>query len=117
MDSNTYDPALIQMLTQLGSMPERQDLLRQQMQYGREDSQAQSPQGMRVGGTYIASSPLEHLAAALKQGMGAYQQRKAAEGLQGTFGQQDQARGQYGDQVLQMLQRMAQGGGSAWEEP
>lgn len=117
MDSNTYDPALIQMLTQLGSMPERQDLLRTQMQYGREDTQAPMPQGMRVGGTYIASSPLEHLAAAIKQGVGSYRQGKATQGLHESFGQQDAARGQYGNEVLRMLQQMAQGGGSTWEEP
>lgn len=116
---NVYDPALIQMLTQLGSMPERQDLMRTQMQYGRDDSQTPMPAGMRVGGTYIASSPLEHLAAALKQGIGGYRQGQATQGLQQSFGQQDQARNQYGNEVLRMLQQMAaqRGGGSSWEEP
>ena len=112
---NTFDPALVQMLTALGSMPERQDLLKTQMQYGREDSQMPMPAGMRVGGTYIASSPLEHLATALNQGVGGQRQARATQGLEQSFGQQDTARATYGDSVLRMLQQMA--GGSRWEEP
>ena len=102
-DPNVYDPSLIQQLVAMGAIPEQQDLAKQKMAWGREDSQMPMPAGMRVGGTYIASSPLEHLAAALKSGMGYAKQGQATGELRGLIGQQTEGRSNYAQELLRAL--------------
>lgn len=50
-----------------GQIDDRIRLLMQSMQRARELQNAPSARGMSVGGTYVASSPLEHLAAAMSR--------------------------------------------------
>lgn len=106
--ANVWDPALVQQLIALSSAPDQQQALQQRIQFGREDSQTPMPQGMRVGGTYVASSPLEHLAAALKQGVGLAQQRNAQGGLDESIQQQTQGRQAYGDMLGRLLSMQGQ---------
>ena len=108
-DSNVYDPAaLAEAMARLSMAPEQQGLMKQRMQYGREDSQSQMPQGMRVGGTYVASSPLEHIAAALQRGIGLGQQRGAMGDMQGLTAQSGGDRLAYIRQMLQQMQAQQQ---------
>ena len=96
---NTSDPsqpgpddALVQQLMALGAVPDLQHLLYQQMGYGNQLYQTPSPEGRHVGNTYVASSPLEHMSAALQRYMGGKQMQEATQGLQRTFQQQTEGR-------------------------
>lgn len=89
---NVWDPALLGRLMPLSGIPDEQALARQLMEFGREDSRTEMPKGYHVGGTYIAASPLEHLAAGLQRAMGTVQQRKAAANIQDLIGKQVKGR-------------------------
>jgi hypothetical protein len=74
----TPDPdALLQQLTQAGLYPQQLAQLQRQYQLAQGFMQPQEAQGRQVGGTYVASSPLEHLSSALRPVIGAYMQRQA----------------------------------------
>jgi hypothetical protein len=64
--------ALIQALSEMGVMPGYQGRLDQQMQVANELRKTPMPQGREVsnGRVFVASSPLENIAAALKQYQG-----------------------------------------------
>lgn len=103
-NGNVYDPAaLAQAMSGLGSMPDRQALLKQHMEWGHDATQAPAPKGMQVGGTYMASSPLEHIAAALQRVMGYRQQGQGERGLTASLGEQDKLRGQYADALMRAM--------------
>jgi hypothetical protein len=68
---------LIQQLTQAGLYPQQIAQLQRQYQLAQGFMQPQEAQGRQVGGTYVASSPLEHLSNALRPVIGAYMQRSA----------------------------------------
>lgn len=86
------DEALIQQLVALGAIPEEQALLMRQMQQGEGMMGAPSAQGMRVGSTYVASSPMEHAAVALQRYLGQRQMAEAEKGYRGTLGEQTSGR-------------------------
>jgi hypothetical protein len=106
--SNIYDPALLSQLVELGSAPEKQGLLKQRMQYGHEEWQTPTPQGMRVGGTYIAASPLEHIASALQRGIGLAQQRGAMGGLEKSIAEQGAGRSAYANALERWFRQQQQ---------
>jgi hypothetical protein len=68
---------LLQQLTQAGLYPQQIAQLQRQYQLAQGFMQPQEAQGRQVGGTYVASSPLEHLSNALRPVIGAYMQRQA----------------------------------------
>ena len=119
MDENDL-MALIQSLPpeQLQSMidavtaQDRGALAGQRVQRGNELMDTQQPQPMRVGNTMVARSPLENVAAALRQGYGTSQMLKQG-------GVQDQAIGQKGQGLLAYLRGVAGQGqqGGAQEMP
>jgi hypothetical protein len=67
---------LLQQLTQAGLYPQQIAQLQRQYQLAQGFMQPQEAQGRQVGGTYVASSPLEHLSNALRPVIGAYMQRR-----------------------------------------
>jgi hypothetical protein len=81
------DPAALQQMMEAGVVPEQLALQAQQAKRGQGLADTQTPQGMHVGGSYVASSPLEHLAAALRQGQGGIMQNKAAQAQQDALKQ------------------------------
>lgn len=102
------DEAMIQALVELGAIPEEQALLMRQADQGLAMQGAPTPQGMSVGGTYVASSPLEHLSAALQRGLGAKKQQGAEEAFRGTLGKQTQGRQGYADALMRLLRGQQQ---------
>jgi len=81
-------PDLLDKILSLSTEEGKQGLAQQQMNRGEGWFNAQSPQGMRVGGTYVAANPLEHIAnmaqrmygaRQLQQGQGAVQQSLATQ--------------------------------------
>lgn len=90
------DPqAVIAQIGGLQSQPDRQALMQQQFAQGVQQQGTPSAEGMRVGGTYVAASPLEHLATALTRARGMQQQQQATQGLQRSFDTQDAGRATY----------------------
>jgi hypothetical protein len=75
----TPDPndALLEQLTQAGLYPQQLAQLQRQYQLAQGFMQPQEAQGRQVGGTYVAASPWEHLANAIRPMVGAYMQRSA----------------------------------------
>lgn len=104
------DPETLKMLIAAGLVPEQLGVQKQALGMGQDIMQgAQQPQGQSVGPyhQYVASSPLEHLAAAVRQVQG---QRMA----QGAMGQEGSLIGQQGAGRLAYLKMLAgQGGGAA----
>lgn len=92
-DSDLYaliqnmDPAALQQMMEAGVVPEQLALQAQQAKRGQGLADTQTPQGMQVGGSYVASSPLEHLSAAIRQGAGGVMQGKAAQAQQDALKQ------------------------------
>ena len=97
------DEALIQQLVALGAIPEEQALMLRQADQGAGMMQTPSAQGMNVGGTFKASSPVEHLSVALQRMLGGKMQKAALSQYQGTLGKQTAGRGVYADALLKML--------------
>jgi hypothetical protein len=87
----TNPGALDQMMTG-GVAPEQMGLQSEQAKRGAVLASTQTPQGLHVGGTYVASSPLEHLAAAIRQGQGLSLQKNASQAQQQALQQQKQGR-------------------------
>jgi hypothetical protein len=75
----TPDPndALLEQLTQAGLYPQQLAQLQRQYQLAQGFMQPQEAQGRQVGGTYVAASPWEHLANAIRPVVGALMQRSA----------------------------------------
>jgi len=84
--------ALRKALIALGVIPEEQALLMRQANQGQSMMDAPTPQGMRVGGTYVASSPLEHIAAVVQRAVGANKQKTAEEGYRESLAKQTAGR-------------------------
>jgi len=72
---------LIQQMAALGISPEQLGMISHQI--GRGENMADTPmaEGRHVGNTYVASSPLEHLANALRKGRGEAQIAKGQQGF------------------------------------
>lgn len=77
MDDDLYellryaDPDTRQAMIDAGLVPQRMGVERQMADMGMGLAQTPTPEGRNVGHTYVASSPLEHLASAVRQGVGA----------------------------------------------
>lgn len=120
------DEAFIEQLVALGVIPEEQALLLRQAQQGQQAFQTPGAQGQNVGGTYVASSPLEHLGVLAQRASGAAQQGRADEGLQDTFARQTAGRGAFArqqmgqqDEETEMMKALIQAlqGGTAPQGP
>jgi hypothetical protein len=65
------NPGALQQMIAAGLFDDRMGVEGQTMQIGKGMWDAPTAQGMHVGGTYVASSPLEHLSNAMSKVMGA----------------------------------------------
>lgn len=80
-------PDILQQMIDAGLVDDQASLLAQAMARGQGLMATPGAQGMNVGGTYRASSPLEHAATALARVMGGRQVRDAEAGLRGLVDQ------------------------------
>jgi hypothetical protein len=108
------DEALLRLLVQAGIVPEEQALAMTQYRTGESLYGTPSAQGMNVGGTYVAASPLEHLSVAAQRGLGAKQQQRAVEDYRGALGRQTSAGSALGDALKRLLEQQL---GGAQVEP
>lgn len=89
-NAEQQNPGALQQMIDAGLFGDRSALSAQQMGQAQGMIDTPSAQGMRVGGTYVASSPLEHAAIAMTRAMGHRQMQDARaqqEGLIGGKGQ------------------------------
>ncbi len=86
------DPSVLQLLIDAGLVPSRMGIEGEKMSMGQGMMNTPTPQGRDVGHTYVASSPLEHLSAAIRQGVGAKMAGGAMQGQQDLTGQQGAGR-------------------------
>lgn len=84
---------LIQQMAALGISPEQLGLYGKQMGRGEQLADTPMAQGRHVGNTYVASSPLEHLATAMRQYQGQKMQGQAVQGYQAQLGRNQQGIG------------------------
>jgi hypothetical protein len=75
---------LIQLMAQLGISPEVLGMLTHQVGRGEQMADTPMAQGRQVGNAYVASSPLEHLANAVRQFKG----QKMTQDAAGAYGAQ-----------------------------
>ena len=97
------NPELMQRLSEAGIFPDEMDLLGAQMKRAQALRQTPSAQGREVGNTYVASSPLEHLATGLQRVIG---QRD----VNATTGQQTDALGRMRANAVALAQALRRGG-------
>lgn len=102
---NMWDPALVQQLVALGGVPDQQALAMKRLEMGREDAQTAMPQGRQVGNTYMAASPMEHLAAALQKGMGVARQMRGEREYGNLVNKQTEGRNAYAAALAKLLQQ------------
>jgi len=98
----------LQKLIDAGLVPEREKVVEAQQQRFEPWMQGQQPQGMRgIGpyGTYVAANPLEHLAAALRQGVGMAGIGQGNQALGQLIGQQGQGRGAWMNAIAELARR------------
>ena len=98
----------LQKLIDAGLVPEREKVVEAQQQRFEPWMQGQQPQGMRgIGpyGTYVAANPLEHLAAAFRQGAGMGQIVQGNQALGQLIGQQGQGRGAWMNAIAELARR------------
>lgn len=101
--SSIFDnPELVQALSEAGVFPDEMDMLQSQLK--RADALRTTPgaQGREVGRTYVASSPLEHLAVGLQRYQG-------GKGVQQGIGQQDALLGRMRANAQAMAQAIREG--------
>jgi hypothetical protein len=84
------DPEALQKMIDAGLFSDRSALAGQKMQQGQQMMGAPGAQGMNVGGTYVAASPLEHLSTAMTRGMGAQMMGGAQDQQAALVGQKGQ---------------------------
>lgn len=82
------DPHLAEQMIAARLAPERAKVLDPRLALAHANFSTPTPAGQHVGGTFVASSPLEHLAAALRQGIGARQVAGVQQQREGLIGQQ-----------------------------
>jgi hypothetical protein len=66
----SLDPETLQRLMDMGVLDDQQSQELLKMQRGQADLGTATPQGMEVGGTYVAANPLQHMATAIRQWKG-----------------------------------------------
>ena len=103
MDELNLTPEMLQQLIALGAIPEENATFQAQMAQGQGQMQTPGAEGMRVGGTYVAANPLEHLAVALQRGMGGRAVNQGREGIQANLAKQTAGRGGYADALIKAL--------------
>jgi hypothetical protein len=91
---------LIQAMSQISTIPDEQGLAMKQLGMGTDLAQTPGAEGTKLGYTYVASSPLEHLAVALNRYRGIRDQQSAKQQMLDTFGRQRTGREQYGNAAL-----------------
>lgn len=74
------DPKTLQALVDAGLFDERSAPLQQQFGIGKSLLATPSAPGQNVGNTYVAASPLEHLATAMRQYQGVKKTNQAMQG-------------------------------------
>jgi hypothetical protein len=109
MDEFQMSPEVLALLQQIAGTPEAQDLLGQQSQVGLGMFGAPSAQGQNVGGTYVASSPLEHMSVALQRAMGGKMYRGAQDEMGANVQKMGAARSAT---MADILQKMLGGSGA-----
>lgn len=105
----SLSPEELDTLLQGSLAGDRGEIVQQAMKPYQAMSQTEQPQGRSVGPyhAYVASSPLEHLAAALRQGVGMHELGQGTQAQQALVNQKGQGLGQY----LRLAGRMGQGQG------
>lgn len=68
-------------------------ILEDDMARADENADTEMPSGIRAGGQFVAASPLSHLSAGLRQGLGAYQQVEARDAMEGLSQEKTDALG------------------------
>ena len=101
--AEAQNPGALQQMIDAGLFGDRAALAGQDMAQGAAMMNAPGAQGMRVGGTYVASSPLEHASVALERAMGASRMNDARQS-------QDQLVGQKGTGMEALIRAMAKRG-------
>jgi hypothetical protein len=86
MSDQTDLDELIQQMAAMGIGPEVLGMATHQLGRGEQLADTPSATGMHVGGTYQAASPLEHLAVAVRRGVGAHQMGQAQQAYQDQLG-------------------------------
>lgn len=91
------DPQTQQLMIQAGLAPQKMALAGQDYRRGTDMADTPSPQGMTVGPmkAYVAASPMEHLASAIRQGRGEVGIRDARQAQAAALNQLGQGRGAY----------------------
>ena len=99
-------PEEIDTLLQGSLAGDRGQIVQQGMKPFEEMAQTEQPQGQSVGPyhAYVAASPLAHLAAAVRQGMGLYKTGQGLQAQQALVGQKGQGLAEY----LQLAARLGQ---------
>jgi len=98
----------LQRLIDAGLVPERMGVVQAQQERLQPWMQGQQPQGMRGIGpynAYVAANPLEHLAAALRQGVGMAGIGQGNQALGQLIGQQGQGRGAWMNAIAELARR------------
>lgn len=81
-------------LTNLGMVPETQNVAALKLARAEGLRQTPSPRGYSVGGTFIAANPLEHMGAAFQRAMGEKEWRGGMGEMQNLLGQSRTGLGQ-----------------------
>ena len=97
------DEKTLSLMVALGAIPEEQALLMRQRSFGEGLTDTPMAQGRNVGHTYVASSPLEHIANAMQRVIGYRKMQGAEQGYRDTLARQTQARGAYAQSLLDAL--------------
>ncbi len=110
---------LIQQMAALGISPEMLAMLTHQIGRGENLQDTPMAQGQRVGNTYVAASPLEHMANALRQYKGAQMAKEGKGKYADQLGQNQQGIAAFGtaqnrlqQQQIDALNRRLQGAGT-----
>jgi hypothetical protein len=85
--STGIPPDLLQQILDAGVADDRMGMVGHKVQRGAALLGTPGAQGMNVGGTYKAASPLEHLSTAMSRMLGAKMQRDAHGEMEGLLGQ------------------------------
>lgn len=86
------DPKTLQKMVDAGLFDERSAPLQQQLSMGKNMMATPMATGQNVGNTYVAASPLEHIANAVRQAYGARQTSQAIQGENALADQRGQGR-------------------------
>jgi hypothetical protein len=89
------DPNVLQQMIDAGLVDDRAGVLAQQMKRAQGLMAAPGAQGMNVGGTYVAASPLEHLASAMSRIIGGQRAKGIEQQMGDLIGQKGAGRMAY----------------------